>query len=220
MGAVERPKFPLDVLHLPSESRRRHQRLEPLARSGGDSDFREVITDVREWLCPTASFSAARWVSVREIVSGQSRFHEENLIVKDSIGHLMWSSLGGAPFVTVSSRGLKNGLARTPNNGADFGPDSDTTGTSGIQDALNSISAGGMVYIYGEGTAAEYSLTQALHNTGNQQVVWFEPDVYLLNAISQGSSGDGASIIFAFSNATYKSGGPQGAPTAAYSNCY
>jgi hypothetical protein len=77
-----------------------------------------------------------------------------------------------------------------------------------------------MVYIYGEGTAAEYSLTQALHNTGNQQVVWFEPDVYLLNAISQGSSGDGASIIFAFSNATYKSGGPQGAPTAAYSNCY
>lgn len=66
----------------------------------------------------------------------------------------MWSNLGGAPFVTVSSRGLKNGLARVPNNGADFGPDNDTTGTSGLQDAINSVAGGGFVYVYGEGSTA------------------------------------------------------------------
>lgn len=56
--------------------------------------------------------------------------------------------------MTVSSRGLKNGLARVPNNGADFGPDNDTTGTSGLQDAINSVAGGGFVYVYGEGSTA------------------------------------------------------------------
>lgn len=118
----------------------------------------------------------------------------------------MWSNLGGAPFVTVSPRGLKNGSARIPNNGADFGPDNDTTGTTGIQDALNSITMGGFIYLYGEGNAAPYVLSQALHNTGNGQVVWCEPTVYILNAISQATAGDGAAIIYPFVSSTYISG--------------
>jgi hypothetical protein len=132
----------------------------------------------------------------------------------------VWANLGGAPFVTVSPRALKFGSARTPNNGADYGPDNDTTGTNGLQDALNAISGGGLVYVYGEGAGNPYTLTQALHNTGSSQVVWFEPNAYLVNAITQGSAGDGASMIYIFSNASYKSGGPEVQPTTAYQNCY
>jgi hypothetical protein len=132
----------------------------------------------------------------------------------------MWATLIGAPFVTISSKGLKNGQSSTPNNGADWGPDNDTTGTMGFQDALNSISSGGMLYVYGAGSAVPYEITQALHNTGNGQVVWFEPNAVILNNITQGSAGDGASIIYPFSNTTYPSGSPQGTPTAGYANCY
>jgi hypothetical protein len=51
-----------------------------------------------------------------------------------------WVALEGKPFVTVSPIGLTT----TPssliaNNGADFGPDTPNTATSGIQEALNSI---------------------------------------------------------------------------------
>ncbi|MEM3862214.1 MAG: hypothetical protein QW203_07025 [Thermoplasmatales archaeon] len=60
-----------------------------------------------------------------------------------------WSVLKGKPYVTVSAKGISNGLSNIPNDGADFGPDTllgasspnqygpPYTQTSGIQEALD-----------------------------------------------------------------------------------
>lgn len=82
---------------------------------------------------------------------------------------------GASPWVTVSPRGITLGNSTVPNDGADFGPDNDTTGTVGIQDALNSISVGGMVYVL----AGQYRLSQAISNTGHKQIVVFDPGCLL-----------------------------------------
>ncbi|MGA8303242.1 MAG: hypothetical protein WA691_08435 [Thermoplasmata archaeon] len=50
---------------------------------------------------------------------------------------MAWITLAGAPYVTVSPTGLSNGLSNLPNNGADFGPDTPGTMTTGLQEALN-----------------------------------------------------------------------------------
>ena len=34
-----------------------------------------------------------------------------------------WSQLQGKPYITVSSKGIANGLSSVINDGADFGPD-------------------------------------------------------------------------------------------------
>lgn len=47
---------------------------------------------------------------------------------------------GGVPVVTVSPVGLAGGAA-VANNGADYGPDTASTATSGIQEALNALPA-------------------------------------------------------------------------------
>ena len=59
----------------------------------------------------------------------------------------------GVPGITVSSKGIANGLSSIPNDGADFGPDSydpsysgsgvPYTQTSGIQEAVNYIGSNG-----------------------------------------------------------------------------
>ncbi|MEM3862307.1 MAG: hypothetical protein QW203_07500 [Thermoplasmatales archaeon] len=58
-----------------------------------------------------------------------------------------WSTLNGKPYITVSGRGISNGLSNIPNDGADFGPDTllgaslpnqygpPYTQTSGLQEA-------------------------------------------------------------------------------------
>ncbi len=50
----------------------------------------------------------------------------------------LWSAVVGKPFVTVSAKGVKNGSSPLVNGGADFGPDTSNTTTSGIQEAINS----------------------------------------------------------------------------------
>ena len=60
------------------------------------------------------------------------------------------------------------------------------------------------MYLYGD--VLPFVLTQALHNTGNGQVVWCEPDVVIENSITQATPGDGAAIIYAFSGSTYING--------------
>ena len=53
-----------------------------------------------------------------------------------------WSILQGKPYVTVSAKGIANGLSTIINDGADFGVDTVGTTTSGIQEAndyLNSL---------------------------------------------------------------------------------
>ena len=52
----------------------------------------------------------------------------------------MWKNITGKPYITVSSKGLANGLSEYINDGADFGPDSlqadgSLTQTSGIKEA-------------------------------------------------------------------------------------
>ncbi|MEM5820024.1 MAG: hypothetical protein QXO19_03980 [Candidatus Aenigmatarchaeota archaeon] len=60
----------------------------------------------------------------------------------------LWEDFKGKPYVTVSSKGLANGLSDKINDGADFGPDTPGTLTYGIQEAINAISGnGGIVYL-------------------------------------------------------------------------
>jgi len=44
---------------------------------------------------------------------------------------------GAKPYITVSAKGVSNGLSDLINDGADFGPDTPGTQTSGIQEAIN-----------------------------------------------------------------------------------
>ncbi|MEM0159789.1 MAG: hypothetical protein QW393_03450 [Candidatus Micrarchaeaceae archaeon] len=48
-----------------------------------------------------------------------------------------WTTLSGKPYITVSAKGISNGLSNIPNDGADFGPDTPGTQTCGIQEACN-----------------------------------------------------------------------------------
>ncbi len=84
-----------------------------------------------------------------------------------------WSGLAGKPFITVSAIGLTSSPASTiANNGADYGPDTPSTATSGIQEAINSLpSSGGTVFCIG----GAYSISAALYNTGNSQTIIFAP---------------------------------------------
>ena len=62
---------------------------------------------------------------------------------------LQMKNIRGKPYITVSAKGIANGLSNIPNDGADFGPDttkgatapgqygSPYTQTSGIQEAIN-----------------------------------------------------------------------------------
>ncbi|MEM3860627.1 MAG: hypothetical protein QW478_14740, partial [Candidatus Micrarchaeaceae archaeon] len=84
---------------------------------------------------------------------------------------LDWSVLKGKPYVTVSAKGISNGLSNIPNDGADFGPDTllgatslnqygpPYTQTVGIQEAINYIaSIGGGTIKLNDGT---YDVTNA-----------------------------------------------------------
>ncbi len=48
-----------------------------------------------------------------------------------------WGNIRGKPYITVSAKGISNGLSDIENDGADFGPDTPGTQTSGIQEAIN-----------------------------------------------------------------------------------
>ncbi|MEM3862206.1 MAG: hypothetical protein QW203_06985 [Thermoplasmatales archaeon] len=82
-----------------------------------------------------------------------------------------WSVLNGKPYVTVSAKGISNGLSNIINDGADFGPDTlfgaslpsqygpPYTQTSGIQEAINYIaSIGGGIIKLNDGI---YDVTNA-----------------------------------------------------------
>ena len=53
-----------------------------------------------------------------------------------------WTQLQGKPYITVSSKGIVNGLSNVPNDGADFGPDTlqadgTLTTTCGIKESVS-----------------------------------------------------------------------------------
>ena len=64
----------------------------------------------------------------------------------------MWKNIKGKPYITVSSKGLANGLSEYFNDGADFGPDSlqadgSLTQTSGIKEAINYAQTNGITKV-------------------------------------------------------------------------
>ncbi|MEM3862234.1 MAG: hypothetical protein QW203_07125 [Thermoplasmatales archaeon] len=94
-----------------------------------------------------------------------------------------WSVLSGKPYITVSPKGISNGLSNIPNDGADFGPDTllgasspnqygpPYTQTSGIQEAFTALESTGGYIQFGEGcyylnTTATYTSEHALKIRG------------------------------------------------------
>jgi hypothetical protein len=71
-------------------------------------------------------------------------------------------NIKGKPYITVSAKGIANGLSNIPNNGADFGPDTmlnatdpsqigpPYTQTSGLQEAINYASQGSKILMKGQ----------------------------------------------------------------------
>jgi hypothetical protein len=83
-----------------------------------------------------------------------------------------WREVGAKPLVIVSPVGVTNYGSGITNNGADFGPDTLNTDTSGIQEALNSIaSTGGTIYC----NRGAYVLNGEIAFTGSHQRLEFEP---------------------------------------------
>ena len=85
----------------------------------------------------------------------------------------MWKNITGKPYITVSSKGLANGLSEYFNDGADFGPDSvqadgSLTQTSGIQEACTYLEpTGGKIQIISSGilltdTTISYNSSKSL----------------------------------------------------------
>ncbi|MEM3895628.1 MAG: hypothetical protein QW426_09455, partial [Thermofilum sp.] len=58
-----------------------------------------------------------------------------------------WKMLKGKPYVTVSAKGISNGLSNIPNDGADFGPDTPGTQTYGVKEAYQYAIANGIFHI-------------------------------------------------------------------------
>jgi len=83
------------------------------------------------------------------------------------------SDIEGKPYITVSTKGIANGLSYIPNDGADFGPDTlyqvaskdqygpPYTHTSGIQEAYNflGINGGGIIKL----KAGTYNISDILY---------------------------------------------------------
>ena len=88
-----------------------------------------------------------------------------------------WAAIKGKPYITVSSKGIVNGLSTVLNDGADFGPDttlgatsptqtgSPYTTTTGINEMFNYFSSqniGGRVYF----AAGQYIFNATATYTG------------------------------------------------------
>ncbi|MEM3862357.1 MAG: hypothetical protein QW203_07765, partial [Thermoplasmatales archaeon] len=112
-----------------------------------------------------------------------------------------WTTLSGKPYVTVSSKGILNGLSNMLNDGADFGPDTllgasspsqygpPYTQTSGIQEAFDyAIPLGFKVMLVGDFNAGFYiDVPLVLRST-------------YINAVIEGTGGDGETYIRCSSN--------------------
>jgi hypothetical protein len=54
-----------------------------------------------------------------------------------SYDYTLQKNVRGKPYITVSAKGIANGMSDIPNDGADFGPDTPNTYTSGIKEAID-----------------------------------------------------------------------------------
>jgi hypothetical protein len=56
-----------------------------------------------------------------------------------SYDYTLQKNVRGKAYITVSAKGISNGLSDIPNDGADFGPDTPGTQTNGIMEAINAL---------------------------------------------------------------------------------
>jgi hypothetical protein len=61
---------------------------------------------------------------------------------------ITWSTLAGKPAITVSPIGISGGGSELYNGGGDFGVDTPSTQTSGIQEALTAAAANGIMIVH------------------------------------------------------------------------
>ncbi len=90
---------------------------------------------------------------------------------------MTWFTLAGAPFLTVSPIGILMGHSTLLNNGANFGPDTPSTVTTGIQEALNAVAAagGGTIKLL----PGAYSISAAVYTPGDHITVPGDPGATL-----------------------------------------
>ncbi|MEM3246400.1 MAG: hypothetical protein QW078_02190 [Thermoplasmatales archaeon] len=75
-------------------------------------------------------------------------------------------------FVTVSSKGKINGLSDIENDGADFGPDTAGTKSSGIIEAINSSQSGNVILLDGEfRTESQITVREGISIFGSQKSI-------------------------------------------------
>jgi hypothetical protein len=123
---------------------------------------------------------------------------ERNLIHNVWDNPLRYNIQGSKPYITVSAKGIANGLSTIENDGADFGPDTPGTQTSGIQEAGDYV------------------------NQNGGGIVKLREGLFLLNTNINGSNWNGVSIEGSGSNISVESVSPvfsQGT-IISYSNNY
>ncbi|MEM3861590.1 MAG: hypothetical protein QW203_03795 [Thermoplasmatales archaeon] len=94
-----------------------------------------------------------------------------------------WTTLSGKPYITVSAKGISNGLSNIPNDGADFGPDTllgasspsqygpPYTQTSGIQEGINYAFANNITL---DIKAGQYIISAPLQQDPNDALDYYQ----------------------------------------------
>ena len=90
-----------------------------------------------------------------------------------------WGSIASGIFLVVSTDGIANGGSTVFNGGSDYGPDTAGTATGGIQEALNAITSGGVVYIKASTSGKQIAPGKVIFQSGNYQTVVFEGGCYI-----------------------------------------
>jgi len=96
---------------------------------------------------------------------------------------LQETNIHGKPYITVSAKGIVNGLSRYPNDGADFGPDTTLGATSpGQNGAPYTVSVG-----------LQESVNYVYSKKGGR--IFIKNGHYVISAYSQGLSSQGGIVI-------------------------
>lgn len=94
-------------------------------------------------------------------------------------------STGTLGQIVISARGIRNGLSTITNDGALFGPDTPGTATTGIQEALNSISRG-------SGWGTNVSGAHVYSGSGD---FFYTNELFFSNTFISGIRLDGAAML-------------------------
>ena len=114
------------------------------AASTGASQFHVADPAAPSEIIAVTNVSGTTWTVTRGAESTTPVTHAAGFTVYQvTTAGFLGSLLPAVPYVTVSPLGIANGGSTIVNNGANYGPDTASTTTSGIQEALNSLLPGG-----------------------------------------------------------------------------